>query len=423
MRHLIFVLFVVLQGCDSEGKAFVNKDVILSYVSDVEAWAAFSCVHESIPEASGDVDSLFRYARWLQNNNQLNQDEVVYREVERLYRIASEHDHFKANINLQNGSMRGQFELSDADRLRLSQALIDADVASGYYFIAVYLERGAAGLQMDHEMALRYFRKSADAGSGQAQVYIGEKLASIAPDVTKQLRRCAAAQGQGRAAVMLSISLQHNDEFREAIEVLQMGVASGDEGAAGRLESAFRGPHISDELHYLGQDTDLERAERYEKIWRFLAGYSYANPTVPEINEIVPLPPAELPEWDGKIKWLEDRLANVPPEKPSEELILRLANAKKLDPATGKPLPSSPDFTQANFPQQICYPGEACPQAGHWKVIWPTLRNVRPKEVIRYFDEGDIFPLQTVERYHLRPWPLRDKTTFREEAVEWGLIG
>ena len=48
-------------------------------------------------------------------------------------------------------------------------------------------------------------------------------------------------------------------------------------------------------MYYLGQQEDLERAERYKKIWRILAGYSYANPKVPEINDIVPLPPAKLP--------------------------------------------------------------------------------------------------------------------------------
>ena len=104
----------------------------------------------------------------------------------------------------------------------------------------------------------------------------------------------------------------------------------------------FRGPEPTNELDYLGQTEDLERAERYKRIWRILANYSYANPTVPEINEIVPLPPAPLPAWDGKLQWLEARLANIPPEKPSEALIKQLAKAMVLDPATGKPLPESP---------------------------------------------------------------------------------
>jgi TPR repeat protein len=49
-------------------------------------------------------------------------------------------------------------------------------VAAGYYFIAIYLEHGAAGLAQDPEMALRYYRKAADEGNPQAQAFLGEKL-------------------------------------------------------------------------------------------------------------------------------------------------------------------------------------------------------------------------------------------------------
>ncbi|MNG96591.1 hypothetical protein D3C81_810440 [compost metagenome] len=125
-------------------------------------------------------------------------------------------------------------------------------------------------------------------------------------------------------------------EFRAALEVLQLGVAAGYESAPSRLEDGFRA-RSTDEGKYLGEQQDLERADRYNKIWRILANYSYANPKVPEINEIVPLPPIKLPPWDGKLQWLEERLANIPPERPSEALIMRLAKEKALDPATGKP--------------------------------------------------------------------------------------
>jgi TPR repeat protein len=90
-------------------------------------------------------------------------------EIARLYRIAAENGHYKASINLQNGALRGRFALSSHERLRLSQQLIDAKVAAGYYFIAIYLEHGAAGLAQDPEMALRYYRKAADEGNPQAQ--------------------------------------------------------------------------------------------------------------------------------------------------------------------------------------------------------------------------------------------------------------
>ncbi|MFH7090670.1 DUF6396 domain-containing protein [Klebsiella pneumoniae] len=45
----------------------------------------------------------------------------------------------------------------------------------------------------------------------------------------------------------------------------------------------------------LAQQKDPERARRYKQIAKILSNYSYASPTVPEINDIVPLPPALLP--------------------------------------------------------------------------------------------------------------------------------
>ncbi|WP_221033792.1 DUF6396 domain-containing protein, partial [Pseudomonas avellanae] len=84
----------------------------------------------------------------------------------------------------------------------------------------------------------------------------------------------------------------------------------------------------------------------YKQISKVLNRLSYANPKVPEINEIVPLPPAKLPAWDGKLKWVEEREANIPPPKPSEALIEQLAKAMVLDPKTGKPLPGSPVYSK-----------------------------------------------------------------------------
>ena len=218
-------------------------------------------------------------------------------------------------------------------------------------------------------MALRYYRKAADQGSAQAQYYVGDKLApsDIAPDIARQMRRCAAEQGHGEAAVELGVNLQGKGQYQEALEAFQLGVAAGDSTSASFMGKGFRNPPPTNELHYLDQQEDLERAERYEKIWKVLSGYSYANPKVPEINEILPLPPAKLPAWDGKLQWLEERLANIPPEKPSEALINQLAKAKLLDPATGRPLPESPDFIQATSPRPTCNSGQACPQTGYWK--------------------------------------------------------
>ncbi|MEE5071744.1 DUF6396 domain-containing protein [Pseudomonas alliivorans] len=338
MRLIVLLSGLLLAACTTAGPKGLDR------LDGVDAKLAFTCVYEKVPAASADTDVLFHYARWLQKNNQLKQDKTVDAEIERLYRIAAENQHYKANVNLQNGTARGQFKLSSEEVLRLSQQLIDAKIATGYYLIATYLERGVAGLQQDAEMALRYYRKAADEGNSQAQNYVAEKLQSTKTtwDMSRQMRLCAAQQGNGEAGGNLGVDLSEDEKYKEALEAFQLGVAGGDESSASFLSKGFRESNPHNRMYYLGQKIDLERSDRYQKIWSLLADWSYANPTVPEINDIVPLPPAKLPAWDGKLKWIEERKANVQPPKPTEALIEQLAKARLLDPKTGKPLPESP---------------------------------------------------------------------------------
>jgi hypothetical protein len=425
MRRILLLSCLLLAACESRSAfTYTKKDLHVNPLTEIKANLAFTCVHETIPESPTEADILFQYARWLQKNNQLKQDKSVDAKIGRLYRIASENGHYKANINLQNGAMRGHFKLSGAEHLRLSQQLIEAGVATGYYFVGIFLQQGSAGLHQDPKMALRYYRKAADQGNAQAQYYVGDKLdpINVAPKIAMQMYRCAAEQGNGEAAVALGIYLKNKGQNQEALEVFQMGVAAGDDSAAGRLEDAFRAPPPTNKMDYLGQQEDLERAERYKKIWRVLANYSYASPKVPEINEILPLPPAQLPPWDGKLQWLEARLANVAPQKPSETLISQLAKAKVLDPATGKPMPGSPAFIKASS-LVPCYSGEACPQTGYWQAVRVagSMSSLKGGAILR-FEQGEVMPTQRV-RSHQSRFLRPDKVTVAEEKIQWWLFG
>ncbi|EOG5375227.1 DUF6396 domain-containing protein [Cronobacter turicensis] len=427
MRYLILLSCLLLAACDGASTSdyvSVNKDVQMDPLTDIKAKLAFTCVHEVIPAASEDSETLFNYARWLQKNNLLRQDEAVDAQVERLYRIAAENGNYKATINLQNGALRGHFHLTGNERLRFSQQLIDAKVASGYYFTAIYLENGMAGLKQDPEMALRYYRKAADEGSPLAQAYVGEKLepAKMAPDVARQMYHCAAEQGEGQAAMALGNMFAIDKQYQNAIEAFQLGVAAGNDTSASFLSSGFNGPEPTDTLDYLGVKNDPERAHRYKTIWKILSGYSYAHPKVPEINEIVPLPPASLPAWDGKLKWVEEYKANVAPPKPSEALIAQLARAKQLNPATGKPLPGSPDFDKHSVAKLLCRSGEPCPKSGYWQIAWIPCSGIS-KEETRFFKQDDIMPTDQVERVIPRPWPLKNKRVTEEQRVDWRLVG
>lgn len=58
------------------------------------------------------------------------------------------------------------------------------------------------------------------------------------------------------------------------------------------------------------------------------------RPKVHDLDDIVPLPPAKLPKWDGKIafqRWYEGEA----PPKPDEALVRRLAWRAGLNGETG----------------------------------------------------------------------------------------
>ena len=147
-RFLLLSCLLLLAACDSRSTfTYMKKDPHVNPLTEIKAKLAFTCAHEQIPEPSAEADVVFQYARWLQKNNVLKRDKNVNVEIERLYRIAAESGHFKANINLQNGAMRGHFSLRGLEHLRLSQQLIDHGVATGYYLVGIMLDQGSAGLQ------------------------------------------------------------------------------------------------------------------------------------------------------------------------------------------------------------------------------------------------------------------------------------
>ncbi len=361
-------------------------------VSAIDAKLAFTCAYEQdkLPPLNPEADQLFRYGRWLDKNNVLNRQRAVSETVARYYRIAAAHGHYKANINLQNNFSHGDMDGDIEEMLNLNDALIKAGVPMGYYILGHYIENGF-GYDQNEELALKMFRHAADLGSKEAQYYVGDRLTRltisepVAFETGNQMQRCAAEQGHGKSAQEAAIQLQIEKKYSEAVKYYQLGAKAGDSISAMVLSEGFI-EKSQTSPKYLGLEVDAERARRYDAISNVLHNYAYANPSVPELDDIVPLPPAKLPTWDGKIQWLKDHEANLPPPKPSEELMTRLAEAKALDPATGKPDPKRQQAQKAHAAQldalaprsasdlplgTLCRTGERCPQSGVWRVEMP----------------------------------------------------
>ena len=379
-RLLLAITLLVLVACDHP------KERTMPDLPAVQSNLAFTCAYEKdrIPPRDPEAEQLYQHAKWLKKNNLLKPEPLVYPTIERLVRIATAYGHDKANLELRDMLGEGTAHSEDIvkETLDLTDELIKRGIPGGYFDMGLYLERGY-GMKQDKDLALKYYRRSADMGSPDGQYVVAELLAPInnAPEVAVQMWRCAAEQGHATAGLSLGIRLKNKDRRDQALQAFQLGVKAGEDTSASFLKKGFNGTGEKDEMYYLGQIKDEERARRYDIIGRFLGAYSYLSPKVPEIDAIVPLPPAKLPPWDGTFKWLKDHEANVPPPLPTEERIREMATAKNLDPETGRPLkqkkaeapaPAKPVAVATVPLGTVLLSGARCPQAGLWQCAAPN---------------------------------------------------
>jgi TPR repeat protein len=351
-----------------------NKDNPMPTQADwsaVRAKLAFTCVHEAdhLPPLDPQADTLFQYALFLEKNP----GPKDYDAAARYYRIAAAYGHYKANHNLQLLVSTGQASSPHAARetVDLAEQLIAAGIPGGYYDMGHFLELGY-GVKQDEGKARIYFRKAADLGSPEGQYYVGNLLSSKdrAPDISRQMMECAVDQGYGKAGSYLGIDLVDRQLYAEAVEALQKGVAAGDATSAFALQHGFN-TKPSDEMYYLGLVNDHERSHRYGLIWKFLNDHDGLNPKVPDIDQIAPLPPAKLPEWNGTFQWQKEQEATKPPQKPDGKLVERLAREKTLDPATGLPLAPAKSAKEECAPlRTVARTGQACPYRSAFRSIW-----------------------------------------------------
>jgi len=337
VRYLLLTLSLMLSGC--------NKEDGTRDVPDLQAVTEnlkFNCVYETdkLPALMPESDQLYKYGLYLQ----LKAGSKDFDEVARYYRIAAAHGHYKASTNLQAIISRGQAFSPDSwvETLDLVEDLIERGIPGGYYDMGHYLDRGF-GVVHDPDKAKAYYRRSADLGNPEAQYFVAELLGRGpgASDVILAMRTCAMQQGHGEAALAVGLIKKISKDYSGAVLALQQAVKNGNGSAARFLGGGFVTTSPKEELRYMALAPDPERARRYKLIDEFLDRYENLGAKVPDIDQIVPLPPAKLPAWDETFQWKKDRDAAVPPARPSDELMRRLSEEKGLDPATGLRLPKT----------------------------------------------------------------------------------
>lgn len=381
----------------------------VSDLTEVRANLAFTCRHEAdhLPALNPEANQLFLYARFLQRQD----GPKDFNDIMRYYRIAAAYGHYKANHNAQLLITQGLVLAPEGrkEAVDLAMQAVREGIPGGYYDVGHFLEIGY-GVQQDAAAALRYFRKAADLGNPEAQDYVAEKLLPDEPsrNIAVQMWQCAAAQGYGKAANSLGNLLGAEGRFQEAVEAYQRGVEAGNSLSTLGLEKGFTGPPPTDRLNYIGLPNDPERSARYRKIRAFFERNDGRNPTVPDIDKIVPLPPTPLPPWDGTFQWEKEQAAAKPPEKPSDDLVNRLAKGKHLDPSTGLPLPGSTARTSESEQQPalaeervdrlplgtVALTGDKCPEDGIWCA---NLGARQATNAQRRFAKGETLPPLSIQ--------------------------
>jgi hypothetical protein len=292
----------------------------------------FTCVYQDhhVPPIDPQAEL------WFQQALALDDPDIYYKrrdyaKIYQLYVQAAEHNHWKAMLNVAAlilSTYPGVPERNPEVAIRWVEKAMTLGVPDAYDRMGAYHQRGLVK-GGNATSAYAFFQHAADMGSPLAMTFLGYKLAGTYDDpggefwgnatVATQMLECALAQGYGDAAHKLSYIYarpETPEAKRRALETLHDGVRLGSTKCANSIRAQFNGFNLTEGRNLVGY-IDRARAERYSKIGDALEHYQ-GRLKLPNLDKVLPLPPAHLPKWDGNVKTLIDAAKAVtPPPKPN----------------------------------------------------------------------------------------------------------
>jgi TPR repeat protein len=286
---------------------------------------SFECSHEADvnPVPTAHAETLFQQGM-AATSYDLWPDDRDYKTAGQLWTQAAGQNHWKAQLNLAGLYLQGFGVPQDvAKALELTEDLMRKGVPAAWDNMGAYYMGGIGPLKQDATVAYAFWQKAADMGSMAAQAYLGEKLLGTHDEppsfwgnraIGLKMLECGFAQGSGKAAFELGLTLGNTDEqHARALQILHEGAKLGNEKAANSLSVAFDAGRA-----LVDHRIDAARAERYS----ILADALGRNPDLrfPNLDKVLPLPPADLPYWDGDKRTLIDAakpLVALPAVKPT----------------------------------------------------------------------------------------------------------
>ena len=293
---------------------------------------SFTCIYQAqhLPPVDPQAELWYQQALALDNPDVWFED-IDWKKVYQLYLQAADRGHWKAMLNLAS-LILSEYPVPDHDpesAIRWVEKAMQLGVPDAWDRMGTYHQNGVVK-GGNATTAYAFFQRAADMGSPAAMTFLGDKLGGKYDDpdgdfwgnrpIALKMLQCATAQGYGDAAYELGY-LQSGDYSPEdkarALRTFHEGVKLGSAKCAKDLASEFRGFGLSEGENLAGS-IDKARAERYSKIGDALEHYQ-GRLRLPNLDKVLPLPPAALPKWDGNVKTLIDAAKAVAlPPKPNK---------------------------------------------------------------------------------------------------------
>ncbi|WP_374579934.1 tetratricopeptide repeat protein [Pseudoduganella sp.] len=398
------MLIPVLGACESGGMAPKNessRDQELPLFNP--HMATFDCQLEAerLPPIDAQADVWFREALALDSAD-IFPDRRDYKKIVWLTRQAADRKHWKAMLNLASLYIEGHDPSHGVeDAVRLVEEGMRLGVPAAHDRMGTYYSNGT-GVKGDATRAYAFWQRASEMGSPAAMAYLGKKLKATWDDpqgsfwanrpIGLKMLECAYAQGNADAAFQLALSYRNpapraptREDRARALLVMHEGVKFGSEDCANSLQMEFGHPFDPEKM--LAPYIDKARAERYRLLGDAL-GFDPSD-RFPNLDKILPLPPAELPPWNGDRDTLLNAARGVspPPASPKPGAASQRSGRFHLDAAFA--LRDTGQETRAL----------SAPVEGFWQ---PTGLNVREEHRVRLaavppglYRSGEEFPIFT----------------------------
>ena len=286
----------------------------------------FTCELQApqLPAIDAQADAWFMQSRTLESPSVPYGDED-YKQIIQLTQRAAARNHWKAILNLASLYVdNADPKHGREDAVLQVERAMKLGIAAAYDRMGTYF-MNATGVRQDSTRAYAYWQKAARMGNPEAMGFLGEKLNASYDSgngswwankpVAAEMLACAVGQGNGSAAVDLATfySMQPQrkataEDKRKALHALQQGVRLGCESCANALFVEFGNSYPHDRIV---PHLDKNRAERYIVLSTAL-GFD-ASRRFPNLDKVVPLPPADLPPWNGDRDTLVNAALGVTP--------------------------------------------------------------------------------------------------------------